>query len=107
MANTTTSLSELNRLHAQLPKGEMVLDVRNPDEYAAGHIPGAMNVPLPSLPNRLGELQGLSRIYIHCKRGGRAKTARDLMANAGFENLVCVEDAGMDAWVESGYPVEK
>ena len=100
-------LHDLFSAYKALSQGEIVLDVRNPDEYAQGHIEGALNLPLPELPARAQELKSYSRIYIHCKRGGRAKTARDLLAAQGFNNLVCVDDAGMDLWVESGYPVKK
>lgn len=105
--NTTLPLRELHNVHKQLKSGDVILDVRNPDEFSAGHIPGAINIPLPELPQRQAELKTHDTIYIHCKRGGRAKTARDVLANAGYNNLVCVDDAGMDLWIESGFPVTK
>lgn len=105
--NTNMSLHDFHAIHNQLKTGEIILDVRNPDEFASGHIPKATNIPLPQLGERLDELKDHSKIYIHCKRGGRAKTALELMANAGFTNLVCVNDAGMDLWIESGYEVVK
>ena len=106
LANTTLTLHELFTVHGKLTSEEIILDVRNPDEYALGHVPGSLNLPLPELPARSGELKSYARIYIHCKRGGRAKTARDLLASQGFTNLVCIDDAGMDLWIESGYPVK-
>jgi len=105
--NTTLPLRDLHSVHKQLKSGEVILDVRNPDEFSSGHIPGAINIPLPELPQRQAELKSHSRIYIHCKRGGRAKTARDVLVNAGYDNLVTIEDAGMDLWIESGFPVAK
>lgn len=105
--NTTLPLRDLLSVHQNLKSGEVILDVRNPDEFSAGHIPGAINVPLPELAQRHSELKAHSKIYIHCKRGGRAKTARDLLASVGFTNLVCVDDAGMDLWMESGFPVAR
>lgn len=105
--NTELTLHDLHPVHKQLKAGEVILDVRNPDEFSAGHIPGAINIPLPELEQRQGELKSHAKIFIHCKRGGRAKTARDLLAGAGFTNLVCVGDAGMDLWIESGYPVAR
>jgi len=106
MSNTTMKLHDFFQAHKALKQGEIILDVRNPDEFAQGHIHGALNIPLPELPQRHGELKSYQRIYIHCKRGGRAKTAFGILEGAGLANLVCVDDAGMDLWVESGYPVQ-
>lgn len=105
--NRMLPLHDLHSVHNQLKAGEVILDVRNPDEFSAGHIPGAINVPLPELASRQTELKPYKSIYIHCKRGGRAKTAFDLLSSLGFANLVCISDAGMDLWIESGYPVTK
>ncbi len=105
MSNTTMKLHDFFQAHKALKTGEIILDVRNSDEFAQGHILGAVNIPLPELPQRHSELKGHQRIYLHCKRGGRAKTALGILEGAGFSNLVCVDDAGMDLWVESGYPV--
>jgi len=99
-------LHDFFKTHSSLKSDEVILDVRNPDEYAQAHIASALNIPLPQLGDRQGELKGFKRIYIHCKRGGRAKTALGLLETAGFTNIVCVDDAGMDLWIESGYPVE-
>jgi rhodanese-related sulfurtransferase len=52
------------------------------------------------------ELKKFKTVYIHCKRGGRAKTAFETLQSLGLENLVCIEDAGMDAWRERGYPIK-
>ncbi len=99
-------LHELYATYQQLPSQAVILDVRNPDEYAQAHIAGSLNLPLPELLQRMAELKPYQQIYIHCKRGGRAKTAHDLLAAQGFTNLVCIDDAGMDLWIESGYPVD-
>lgn len=107
MENTNVTLDQFHEAHKRLHPGEIVLDVRNPEEWAAGHVPGSLNIPLPQLPSRWEELKSHSRIYIYCKKGGRAKSARDLLATAGFTNLACLADAGMDHWVEAGFPVER
>ncbi len=107
MENTTMSLADFHHAVGLLNPGEVILDVRNPDEYACGHIKGSLNIPLPELPSRWQELKDYKRVYIHCKRGARAKSARDLLATAGLTNLVCLDTAGMDHWCEAGYPVEK
>lgn len=107
MSGTHMSLVDFYEQHKKLAANEVILDVRRPDEFAEGHIENAVNIPLDQLPNRLNDLQKFSAIYIHCKRGGRAKSAFDLLTQMGLKNLVCISDAGMDLWIEKGYPVKK
>lgn len=107
MSNNHMSLKELHDTHLKLGANDVILDVRNRDEYADVHIKGSLNIPLPELAQHADELKKYEHVYIHCKRGGRAKTAFDQLNQAGLTNLVCISDAGMDAWVESGFPVER
>lgn len=107
MSNTHLTLKEFADSHLKLGKDDVILDVRNPDEFAFGHIEGALNFPLPEVAQHAEELKKYERVFIHCKRGGRAKTAFEVLTNAGLNNLVCIHDAGMDLWIESGYPVVK
>ncbi len=106
MSNTLMGLEEFHGLQEKLGAGEVVLDVRREEEYSAGHIPKALNIPVDQVATKAEELKKYSKIYIHCKRGGRAKTAYDALSAKGLTNLVCIHDAGMDLWVEKGYPVE-
>jgi rhodanese-related sulfurtransferase len=62
----------------------MVLDVREPDEYAAGHIDGAINLPLGQLRQRLGELPRDREIWVNCAVGQRSYYALRLLAQNGF-----------------------
>jgi phage shock protein E len=101
------SLHEFFKISDKLQNGDCILDVRNPDEYAQGRIKNSLNIPLPELEARYNELQSFKKIYVHCKRGGRAKTASDLLDSKGFRNIVCVHDAGMELWEASGYPTAK
>jgi len=107
MPNKEMGLKELYETFSKLGKNEVILDVRGQDEFQAGHIPGAVNIPLGEVASRTQELEKFGTIYIHCKRGGRAQTAFDALSQAGLTNLVCVRDAGMDVWIENGYPVER
>jgi rhodanese-related sulfurtransferase len=105
MSNTLMTLTDFADRHLNLGENDVILDVRNPDEFQAGHIKGALNIPLPEVGTRADELKKYHQVYIHCKRGGRAKTAFELLKSAGLENLVCIHDAGMDLWMENGHPV--
>jgi rhodanese-related sulfurtransferase len=85
----------------------VVLDVRTPEEYAAGHIPGAVNIPHDQLRDRLGELPENrdTEIVVHCQSGRRAALAEDALGEAGFTHFVDL-DGHIAAWKDGGHPVE-
>ena len=85
----------------------VILDVRTPDEYRAGHIPGAINVPIDQLSARLAEIPiaKSDEVVVLCERGGRAAKGEAILSEAGYQQ---VRDLGghMKGWRESGLPVE-
>lgn len=84
-----------------------VLDVRSEAEFAAGHIPGAVNVPHTELADRLDELpsdRGVE-IVVHCQSGRRAQTAASVLSDAGFTNVLDLS-GHMAGWREGNHPVE-
>ena len=87
----------------------LVLDVRKPEDYSGeqGHIPGALNIPLPELPARLGELKGREErpIITICRTDRMSSEAARLLAQQGFTD-VRVARMGMTDWNRNGYPVE-
>lgn len=86
-------------------QGVFLLDVRTPSEWQAGHVPGAVLVPLDELPARLGELPRGEPILVICRSGNRSQAGRDILLQAGFENVGSV-DGGISAWMGQGYPIE-
>ena len=101
------NLDDLFQHFDQLGDTEVILDVRQPDEYSSGHIKGSINIAHDEVGDMVDELKKYSKIYIHCKAGGRARKAFSTLEALGFENLVCIVDAGMDEWINRGYPVER
>ena len=101
------SMQDLYGHMDKLGSEEIVLDVRTPDEYASGHVPGSINIPVDELESRSEELKKYSKIFVHCRMGGRAQKAASYLESAGFDNLVCIAGNGMQAWIEEGFPVEK
>lgn len=80
-----------NRLRDLLERGALVLDVRSVFEYHAGHAPGAVNLPLDELEDRLGELGPPGRpIVVYCASGARSREAASTLRAQGYEVL----DAG-------------
>jgi len=64
------------------------VDVREPDEVAAGTLPGTVNIPLGDLPTRLDELDRTKPVVVLCRSGGRSTTAAELLTAAGFSDVV-------------------
>lgn len=83
-----------------------VLDVRRPGEHAAGHVPGAVNVPLADLERRLGELDPRRPVAVVCQTGYRSSAACSLLLRAGFTDVANVA-GGTAGWVAAGLPVEQ
>lgn len=81
---------------------EKLIDVRSPSEYATGHIPGALNIPLEQIEARLNDL-GHDPIILVCKGGKRARMAAGLLQPC-FANVAVLE-GGTDAWIRAGLPV--
>lgn len=84
----------------------LVLDVRTPVEYAAGHVPGAVNVPHDQVAARLGEFAGAKdrEVVVYCQRGGRASAAIAELAREGFAKLRHLS-GDMAGWSADGRPV--
>lgn len=89
-------------------KKAVVLDVRTPEEFAKGHIPGAINLDIkaPDFQKKLGELDKSKTYLVHCAHGVRGAKACTVMDKMAFTNLVHLEP-GLSAWEKAGKPVEK
>lgn len=72
----------------KLAQGAVVVDVRTKGEFASGAYPKARNIPLDSLPARLGELPRDKPIVLYCASGARASKAASVLAGAGFTDVV-------------------
>lgn len=87
----------------------LLLDVRTPGEYAAGHVPGAVNIPYDEIEDRLGEIESRvprdGEIVLYCKSGTRAGWAGSTLEENGFTRLRHLT-GDMSGWNEAGLPVE-
>ncbi len=88
----------------QVPPGAFLLDVREPDEWAAGHVSGARHLPMREVPARMAEVPMDGDVLVVCRSGVRsAKVVSFLLAN-GWDNVINL-DGGMRAWVAAGHPL--
>lgn len=83
----------------------LILDVRQPDEFRAGHIAGARLIPLNELRSRMGELPKDTEILCVCRSGSRSGAAASQLVGSGFTALNL--RGGMMSWQRAGYPVKK
>jgi len=90
-------------MSSELPAGAYLLDVREDDEWAAGHAPGAVHVPLGELGERFGELPPDREVYVICRVGQRSAYAARALGGAGL-NAINVAD-GMAGWAAAGRPM--
>jgi rhodanese-related sulfurtransferase len=83
--------------------GAVVVDVREPHEYLAGHVPGAKLLPLAGVPARLGELPTDRSVFVICATGNRSLAAADWMHTAGIDAYSVA--GGTSGWMRMGRPV--
>ncbi len=95
------------------PKGTVLIDVREPEEYKAGHIPNVPNVPRGLLEFRIWKMLGYPKtvdmnqpIYVQCRTGGRATLAAKDLKDIGFTNVTAVV-MDISKWQEKGHPFTK
>jgi rhodanese-related sulfurtransferase len=96
----------VHNLKAALDEGEArIIDVREPHEYADGHVPGAELMPLMTVPQRLADLPTDRTVYVVCAVGARSAQAAAFLATRGVDAVNV--DGGTGEWVAAGYPVER
>jgi len=83
--------------------GAFILDVRQPDEWAAGHIPDATLIPLGDLPARIAEVPKDRQVVVVCRSGNRSAQGRDILLGAGRPSVTSMA-GGMNDWAAAGYP---
>jgi rhodanese-related sulfurtransferase len=88
---------------ADLPDDAPLLDVREDDEWAAGHAPTARHLPMSELPARLGELPDDDPLYVVCRSGGRSARVVAYLAGQGWPAVNV--DGGMQVWSAQGRAV--
>ena len=86
--------------------GALVVDVREPDEWAAGHVVGALHIPLGTLSSRSQELPADRELLFICRSGNRSLTGAKQARSAGRDHVASIA-GGTVAWIRHGLPVER
>jgi rhodanese-related sulfurtransferase len=84
--------------------GAVIVDVREPDEWQAGHIPGALHIPVAMIPARLGELDPGRETIVVCRSGSRSAHAAAYLQQAGFTRVYNLS-GGLIAWARERLPL--
>jgi rhodanese-related sulfurtransferase len=100
----------LNEAEAAIRDADVLLDVREADEFASGHLPGAVHASRGMLEFKLSSTPALNardlKVVLYCKTSGRAALAAAAMLDMGYLNVQSIA-GGYDAWVAAGKPVHK
>lgn len=93
-----------SQAYEKYQQGAFFLDVREHEEWNAGHIPGATLIPLGSLPASLDSLPKDKEVVVVCRSGNRSASGRDALLQAGFSSVTSMA-GGMNQWTAAGYPL--
>ena len=85
------------------PASHLLIDVRTPEEFASGHIEGAVNIPVEEMAGRLDEIPGDTPIVVYCRSGNRSATAARILTEAGYAPVYDL--GGIQDWVAEGLPI--
>lgn len=99
------STVSVNEAYQMVQDGALVLDVRTVEEWNEFHVTNSMFIPLDQLPARLNEVPRDRQIVVVCRSGNRSQQGRDILRNAGFEQVTSMT-GGLNEWRASGFPVE-
>jgi rhodanese-related sulfurtransferase len=102
LVTATIDAKQLKEVAAGPRRGQWI-DVRSASEYATGHLPGAINIPLEQIELRIGDFAENKPLVLICQRGARAQMAATRLQSCGREIIVL--EGGTKAWIEAGFPV--
>lgn len=91
-------------LYRALEAGAVVVDVRTPEEFAQGHVPGALNLPVEAIASWADRVPKDKPVYLYCRSGNRSRQAAEYLKKKGYTNLHNVE-GGVLAIERVGYPL--
>lgn len=91
-------------LYRALESGALIVDVRTPEEFAQGHVPGAVNWPVEAIATWADGVPKDKPVYLYCRSGNRSRQAAEYLKKRGHTNLYNVE-GGVRAIQQAGYPL--
>ena len=114
-AKKSIRLADMSSFHQIVSEQgyDLLIDVREPSEYAAGHIPGAINIPRGLIEFKIWPTIGYpdisaqgQKIFVYCNTGGRAALSGQSLQELGFTEVTVV-NMKLPEWIEAGFPIER
>lgn len=107
-AEPVPAVSVQQAAEMQLQQKAIIIDVRENDEWNAGHIAGAIHIPLGEIPNRVSELAKYQNqpVIMQCRSGARSTKAANILKTAGFTNVHNM-DGGLNAWQKADLHIQQ
>ncbi|MAE73877.1 MAG: hypothetical protein CL675_07255 [Bdellovibrionaceae bacterium] len=103
-----TKMDQIHDVFKSLSDKELLLDVRQPDEFKEFRIPGSRNIPHDQILQFADELKEYDKIYVYCRSGNRSQIATQMLASVdAANNVFLVDDVGMNYWRDQGYEIEE
>ena len=96
---------QVHELQVKKDPSLLVIDVRSAEEYAAGHVPGAVNIPHDQVASRLAEIPKDKDVVLYCRSGRRSGLAAETLEANGYKDLQLLQ-GDMPGWEKAGLPVE-
>jgi rhodanese-related sulfurtransferase len=108
LVNGTNEIGVTDAVNLINRKDALLIDVRDPADFATGHIPHARNVPAAQVAERLKEFDRFKArpVIVHCRNGQRSGAATNAFRKAGFSEAVKLRD-GLTAWEQANLPIQK
>lgn len=104
VAPMTVPEIDVDELAEKRKAGAPLIDVREPDEYAEAHVPGATLIPLGTVTERVDEVPSEGTVYVICAKGGRSLRAAEFYRAQGIDAVNVA--GGTTAWVDAGHPFD-
>ncbi len=100
------AVGDIEAFKGAMDAGAVVIDVRQPDEYEAGHIPGAINIPLRELGDNVDQIPTDVPVFVYCQSGWRAALATGALHNMGYDNVRSFPPS-FAGWEAAGEEIEQ
>ncbi len=101
---TLISPAQYQQDFAKAKKAHTLIDVRTPNEFRTGHIPGAINIDVQILAGRLKDVPPGKPVVLYCRSGNRSASAAGMLRRAGYAEVFDL--GGIGAWAQAGLPVK-
>ena len=100
-SDKSVEVSQIDNIEQEIAAGALLIDVREPDEFASEHAVGAVNLPLSEIQTgKYPDINNTKKVYLYCRSGNRASMAQEILKQAGYSNIENL--GGLSDWKSIG-----